>query len=365
GCSDDSDGELSSGGQDDFPPQSAHSKISSARWPRSSTPKPDKSFYPRCTPQNKLPTSEATPEAPPKQKADATVEAPAFSSQILELQLRSLSLHQELAVSRLQQMQEASQSMIKDQLDSHRSVLAEVKQQKTVVQHIMKKVDEVAARTVLAADASSCSQRQNEGSEQPSGRGSDRDYSRREASASHRATSRAARGLRHAPTLLSGPRVQSPAYGSYPMSYFGYPLAFPQWGQPPACHFPSQPFFSPHGATAVTNVPIQSFPGVPGQVAHDVSHQPPSTLFASSAPSHFATGDVGQTLAFGHNAEPQAPASAPAPASAFAPASCASPCTRPCARPCIRPYTSPCISLCTRPCTRVQETINAISVYAS
>ncbi|XP_049270098.1 uncharacterized protein LOC125757876 [Rhipicephalus sanguineus] len=138
GCSDDSDGELSSGGQDDFPPRSAHPNISSPGWPRSSTPKPDKSFYPRCTPPKKFPTSEATPEAlPHQQNVDATVEAHAFARQILELQLRSVSLHQELAVSWLHQMKEASQSMLKDQLDTHRTILAEVKQQKTVVEHIM------------------------------------------------------------------------------------------------------------------------------------------------------------------------------------------------------------------------------------
>ncbi|KAL3241951.1 hypothetical protein MRX96_021617 [Rhipicephalus microplus] len=319
GCSDDSDDELSSGGQNGFPPHLPYPKISSARWRRSSTPKPDKSFYPRCTPPREFPAPEATPETPPpKQNADATADAPAFASQILELRLKSLLLHQELAMSQLQQMQEASQSMIKDQLDSHRHVLAEVKQQKTAVERIMKNVDEVAARTMLTADAASRLQRQNEGSEQSIGRGSDRGYSRRKASASDRARLQSSRGPRRASTPPSTPHMQSPAYGNYPMSYFGYPIAFLPWAQPLGFHFLLQPFLPSHGTTAITNVPVQSFYSMPGQVAHHVSHPPPSTSFASSAPSDSATGNVGQTLAFRHSAEPQTPAPAPGLASAFA-----------------------------------------------
>ncbi|XP_075747582.1 uncharacterized protein LOC119159594 isoform X2 [Rhipicephalus microplus] len=319
GCSDDSDDELSSGGQNGFPPHLPYPKISSARWPRSSTPKPDKSFYPRCTPPREFLAPEATPEAPPpKQNADATADAPAFASQILELRLKSLLLHQELAMSQLQQMQEASQSMIKDQLDSHRHVLAEVKQQKTAVERIMKNVDEVAARTMLTADAASPLQHQNEGSEQSIGRGSDRGYSRRKALASDRARLQSARGPRRASTPPSTPHMQSPAYGNYPMSYLGYPIAFLPWAQPLRFHFLLQPFVPSHGTTAITNVPVQSFYSMPRQVAHHVSHPPPSTSFASCAPSDSATGNVGQTLAFRHSAEPQTPAPAPGLASAFA-----------------------------------------------
>ncbi|KAH7965696.1 hypothetical protein HPB49_009890 [Dermacentor silvarum] len=266
----DNNDEPSRGGQGDSLHLSAHSCISSVHWPRqSSTPKPDRSFYPACTPPEKSPTSEATLEPLSRQpRAAAAVEAPAIASRFLELQLHSISLHQELAASRLHEMQEASQSMIREHLDSHRAVLAEVKRQKAAVEHLTKKVDEVAAMTAAAADAALCSQRQNGGSEhrdeQASGHGLDRNYSRYETAASSRATSQIARDPCRTP-LLQSPHVQGPAYGNYSMPHFGYPFASPHLGQPLAHHFASQLFLSPQGTTALATMPVP-FSGVAGEV---------------------------------------------------------------------------------------------------
>ncbi|XP_049517990.1 mucin-19 isoform X2 [Dermacentor silvarum] len=321
----DNNDEPSRGGQGDSLHLSAHSCISSVHWPRqSSTPKPDRSFYPACTPPEKSPTSEATLEPLSRQpRAAAAVEAPAIASRFLELQLHSISLHQELAASRLHEMQEASQSMIREHLDSHRAVLAEVKRQKAAVEHLTKKVDEVAAMTAAAADAALCSQRQNGGSEhrdeQASGHGLDRNYSRYETAASSRATSQIARDPCRTP-LLQSPHVQGPAYGNYSMPHFGYPFASPHLGQPLAHHFASQLFLSPQGTTALATMPVP-FSGVAGELANDVSRPPPSTstLSASSAPYHLANGDVGQASAFSHHAEPQLSAVAAMPTKSLHP----------------------------------------------
>ncbi|XP_065287675.1 platelet binding protein GspB-like [Dermacentor albipictus] len=293
---DDNNDEPSRGGQGDSLHLSAHSSASSVHWARqSSTPKPDKSFYPACTPPEKSPTSEATLESLSCQpRSAAAVEAPAIASRFLELQLHSISLHQELAVSRLHGMQEASQSLIKEQLDNHRAVLAEVKQQKAAMEQLTKKIDEVAATTAMAADAALCSQRQNEGSEhrdeQVSGRGLEHNYSRYETAASSRATPRMARSRRRTALPLSVPHVQGPAYGSYSMPHFGHSFASQHLGQALACHFAWQLFLSPQGTIALSTVPTP-FPGVAGQFANDNSRPPPSTVSASSTPSRVVNAD--------------------------------------------------------------------------
>ncbi|XP_054933174.1 uncharacterized protein [Dermacentor andersoni] len=293
---DDNNDEPSRGGQGDSLHLSAHSNTSSVHWARqSSTPKPDKSFYPACTPPEKSPTSEATLESLSCQpRSAAAVEAPAIANRFLELQLHTISLHQELTVSRLLGMEEASQSMIKEQLDNHRAVLAEVKQQKAAMEQLTKKIDEVAATTAVAADAALCSQRQNEGSEhrdeQVSGRGLEHNYSRYETAASSRATPRMARSRRRTALPLSVPHVQGPAYGSYSMPHFGHSFASQHLGQPLACHFAWQLFLSPQGTIALSTVPTP-FPDVAGQFANDNSRPPPSTVSASSTPSRVVNAD--------------------------------------------------------------------------
>ncbi|XP_075537288.1 uncharacterized protein LOC142572217 isoform X2 [Dermacentor variabilis] len=293
---DDNNDEPSRGGQGDSLHLSAHSSTSSVHWAQqSSTPKPDKSFYPACTPPEKSPTSEETPESLSCQpRSAAAVEAPTIASRFLELQLHSISLHQELAVSRLHGMQEASQSMIKEQLDNHRAVLAEVKQQKAAMEQLTKKIDEVAATTAVAADAASCSQRQNGGSEhrdeQVSGRGLEHNYSRYETAASSRATPLMARSRRFTALPRSVPHVQGPARRSYSVPHFGHLFASQHLGQPLAHHFAWQLFLSPQGTISLSTVPTP-FPGVAGQFANDNSRPPPSTVSASSTPSRIVNAD--------------------------------------------------------------------------
>lgn len=303
----------------DTTPRSA--RVSFARRPQqSSTPQVDRSFYPSRTDASQSCVLEV--ESPTRQpRGQATVPAAsAAANEFVELQLRSLSLHQELVMSHLRQVLETNQSVLRELRDSHQAVLAEVKQQQTALEQLSKKVDDVATRAATAATASR-TQRQREDTDYveeytttyESEYDPYTDYSHLEAAAAGGAASTlVAAGPPHPvpppppPPLGYPPPFRGAPYAGYPPPppHLGYPLAPPPpLGRPlPPPLAPPQPFYSPQVAAAAAAVPAPGLCLAEGQplpqFSFDISQPPPPTSVASSTPSHVASGDVGRVSAF-------------------------------------------------------------------
>ncbi|KAL1421143.1 hypothetical protein MTO96_023318 [Rhipicephalus appendiculatus] len=216
-------------------PRSAH--VSFARRPQqSSTPQVDRSFYPSRADasHSSMPEAESPTRQPRGQTAGSA--ASAAANEFVELQLRSLSLHQELVMSHLRQVLETNQNVLRELRDSHQAVLTEVKQQQTALEQLSKKVDDIATKGSHCRHHISCT-----------------------------ATSGGGR--------LCGR---------------GYPLAPPPppLGRPlPPPLAPPQPFYSPQvaaAAAAVTTPGLCLAEGQPlPQFSFDIS-QPPSSNFSSA-----------------------------------------------------------------------------------
>lgn len=311
-------------------PRSAH--VSFTRRPQqSSTPKVDPSFYPSRTDANQSSVSEE--ESPTRQpRVQAAVPATA-ANEFVELQLRSLSLHQELVMSHLRQVQEVNQNVLRELRESHQSVLAEVRQQQTALEQLSKKVDDIAAKAATAATASRAQRQREEpeyvdeyttayeGDYDPY-----TDYSHLEAAAASGAASMVAAGPPHSvppppPPLGYPPPFRGAPYAGYPPPpHLSYSLAPPPpLGRPlPPPLAPPQPFYSPQVAAAAATVPTPGLCLAEGQplpqFSFDISQPPPPTSIASSTPSHVASGDVGRLSAFSRLSKmPPPPASVPAP----------------------------------------------------
>ncbi|KAL3241949.1 hypothetical protein MRX96_021616 [Rhipicephalus microplus] len=242
--------------------------------------------------------------------------ASAAANEFVELQLRSLSLHQELVMSHLRQVLETNQNVLRELRDSHQSVLAEVKQQQIALEQLSKKVDDIATKAATAATASRAQRQRDEADyveEYTTAYETDFDpyteYSHLEAAAvSGAASTLVAAGPPHAmappPAAPLGypPQFRGAPYASYPPPpppHLGYPLAPP----PPPLARPLPPPLAP---------PQQFFSPQPlPQFSFDISQPPPSTSVASSTPSHVASGDVGRVSAFSRLSKVPPPSQAP------------------------------------------------------
>ncbi|KAH8041202.1 hypothetical protein HPB51_013862 [Rhipicephalus microplus] len=305
------------------------------RPPQSSTPQVDRSFYPARADasHSSMPEVESPTRQPRGQTAGSAVSAAA--NEFVELQLRSLSLHQELVMSHLRQVLETNQNVLRELRDSHQSVLAEVKQQQIALEQLSKKVDDIATKAATAATASRAQRQRDEADyveEYTTAYETDfdpyREYSHLEAAAvSGAASTLVAAGPPHAmappPAAPLGypPQFRGAPYASYPPPpppHLGYPLAPPP---PPLARplppplAPPQQFFSPQVAAAAAAVPTPGLCLAEGQplpqFSFDISQPPPSTSVASSTPSHVASGDVGRVSAFSRLSKVPPPSQAP------------------------------------------------------
>ncbi|XP_075747584.1 E3 SUMO-protein ligase RanBP2-like isoform X2 [Rhipicephalus microplus] len=305
------------------------------RPPQSSTPQVDRSFYPARADasHSSMPEVESPTRQPRGQTAGSA--ASAAANEFVELQLRSLSLHQELVMSHLRQVLETNQNVLRELRDSHQSVLAEVKQQQIALEQLSKKVDDIATKAATAATASRAQRQRDEADyveEYTTAYETDFDpyteYSHLEAAAvSGAASTLVAAGPPHAmappPPAPLGypPQFRGAPYASYPPPpppHLGYPLAPPP---PPLARplppplAPPQQFFSPQVAAAAAAVPTPGLCLAEGQplpqFSFDISQPPPSTSVASSTPSHVASGDVGRVSAFSRLSKVPPPSQAP------------------------------------------------------
>ncbi|XP_037509161.2 uncharacterized protein LOC119385864, partial [Rhipicephalus sanguineus] len=319
-------------------PRSTH--VSFARRPQqSSTPQVDRSFYPSRADVSHSSVSEQA-ESPTRQPRGQTAgsAASAAANEFVELQLRSLSLHQELVMSHLRQVLETNQNVLRELRDSHQAVLAEVKQQQTALEQLTKKVDDVATRAATAATASRAQRQREEADyveEYTAAYESEYDpyteYSHLEAAAASGA------GPPHPvpPPAPLGypPQFRGAPYASYPPPppHLGYPLAPPPpLGRPlPPPLAPPQPFYSPQvaaAAAAVTTPGLCLAEGQPlPQFSFDISQPPPPTSVASSTSSHVASGDVGRVSAFSRLSKVPPPPQATMPTPVVPPVSAITP----------------------------------------
>ncbi|KAK8786592.1 hypothetical protein V5799_023632 [Amblyomma americanum] len=289
----------------DTTPPARPSRISSVRRPKqSSTPNVDPSFYAtpgRPAEADQSGASEVTVDSPTRQSRIPTSILPG-SSEFVELQLRSLSLHQELLMSQLRQVHEANQSVLRELRDSHHAVLTEVKQQQAALDQLSRQREDSEYVDEYAGGY--------EGDYDPY-----TDYSHLEAAAASGSTAPplVAAGPPHPVPPPPAPLGYSPfrgppAYPGYPPPHLGYPLPPPPpLGRPLPPPLPPQQFYSPQVAAAAAAVPTPGLCLAEGQplpqFTFDISQPPPSTHVASSTASHVASGD-GRASAFSCLAKP-------------------------------------------------------------
>lgn len=296
-------------------------------------------------------------------------------AELVELQLRSLSLHQELVMSQLRQMQDSTQAALRElkesqrlmaadlrhqqatmeQLaaaqrelkDSQQAMSADLRQRQVTMEQLAKKVEEVAARSASAS--ASRPQRQREEPEYvddySTGYEGDYDqygdYSPLEATG---ATGGSAPPLMGAPpppqvapppASLAYPPFRCTAYASY-APHLSYPLPPPPHlarHMPPPAPLPPQPFYSSQVAAAAAAVPTPGLCLTEGQAlpqfTFDISQPPPAVPGVSGTSSPMASGDAGRLSAFSRLGGPKPPALAPAGAAVATSVGSATPATPP------------------------------------
>ncbi|KAH9370503.1 hypothetical protein HPB48_020537 [Haemaphysalis longicornis] len=240
-------------------------------------------------------------------------------AELVELQLRSLSLHQELVMSQLRQMQDSTQAALRELKESQRLMAADLRHQQATMEQLAvsrsltaaekgtlrKKVEEVAARSASAS--ASRPQRQREEPEYVD------DYS----------------------TGYEGDYDQCTAYASY-APHLSYPLPPPPHlarHMPPPAPLPPQPFYSSQVAAAAAAVPTPGLCLTEGQAlpqfTFDISQPPPAVPGVSGTSSPMASGDAGRLSAFSRLGGPKPPALAPAGAAVATSVGSATPATPP------------------------------------
>lgn len=212
-----------------------------------------------------------------------------LGTELLEMQLRSLSLQLELMTRTLGQMEETNRAVVSELRDVGRGA----KEQNNLMEQLLKKMDDIATKMV-----STRSQRHHEDAEyvddyvsnyeadyDPYG-----DYSHLETGAG---PSPIVGGVAPAPPPMGSYRGQP--FGAYPPPPpLGYPMAPPPpLGRPLAPPLPPQAFYSPQAAAAAAAVAAPGLRLAEGQplpqFTFDISQPPPPPGMATALPASEAS----------------------------------------------------------------------------
>ncbi|KAM7302318.1 E3 SUMO-protein ligase RanBP2-like [Ixodes scapularis] len=247
----------------------------------SSTPRPDRRFFETRTEADMTNIgSESVTDTPPRSRTRQAARdaAGSYGTDLTEVMLRSLSLHQDIVVRSLGQMQETNRQILTEMREIGKAMATEAKQRETLMEQLVKKLEDATTRATAAR-----SQRHREDSEYVDDYVGNyeaeydayADYSHPEAGGGASPLVAAP-----APLPLGYPPYRGQPYGGFPAAPLGYPLVPPPppMGRPLAPP-PPQAFYSPQAAAAAAAVATPGLRLAEGQplphFTFDISQPPP------------------------------------------------------------------------------------------
>ncbi|EEC01207.1 ran-binding protein (RanBP), putative [Ixodes scapularis] len=250
----------------------------------SSTPRPDRRFFETRTEADMTnigsEASSSVTDTPPRSRTRQAARdtAGSYGTDLTEVMLRSLSLHQDIVVRSLGQMQETNRQILTEMREIGKAMATEAKQRETLMEQLVKKLEDATTRATAAR-----SQRHREDSEYVDDYVGNyeteydayADYSHPEAGGGASPLVAAP-----APLPLGYPPYRGQPYGGFPAAPLGYPLVPPPppMGRPLAPP-PPQAFYSPQAAAAAAAVATPGLRLAEGQplphFTFDISQPPP------------------------------------------------------------------------------------------